>query len=93
MNRSSKRAAWRETKKIQNEFWNLVQSFEKYITDFPDERLANSMITKKHNAIWIQFCNQYSGNAKPDPFAFVNFVTGKRLQFETNRKMESNGNL
>jgi len=85
MNRNSKRAAWRETKKIQNEFWNLVQSFEKYITDFPDERLANSMITKKHNAIWIQFCNQYSGNMKPDPFAFINFVTGK--------KIETNGNL
>lgn len=81
MNRSIRRAAGREQVKIHTEFWTVINSFSRYVgNDFPNPELADHLITKKHNDVWIRFCDHWSKTKthliKPDRMAFLNFVTG-----------------
>lgn len=81
MNRSIRRAAGREHMKINTNFWTVMNSFSKYVgNDFPRPELADHLITKRHNNVWIAFCDNWSREKnhliKPDRMAFMNYVTG-----------------
>jgi hypothetical protein len=73
--------AERQQTKIHTEFWTVVNSFSKFFgNNFPCPELSDHLITKSHNAIWIQFCDHWSQKKnrliQPDRMAFLNFVTG-----------------
>jgi hypothetical protein len=80
MNRSIRRVAAREHTKIHTEFWTVVNSFTRYVgNDLPRPELKDNLITNRHNAVWIAFCDHWSRDKshaiKPDRMAFLNYVT------------------
>lgn len=79
MNRKIRRTAGREHSKIQIEFWTMVKSFNQYMDWEPHPAMADQMLVKRFNAVWMQFCDHWDKRPhvmKPDRFAFINYVTG-----------------